>query len=133
MSYSPEAQYDDQGKYFFATCKIAGWDEKRVEYYLIKKYKKTHWNLLTAKEKKQMIAMMNKYAKPEREKRKLTAEKGLRQNIMAIWTGTGHTHDEIHALMIEWGFGSSLRACKISVLYEIQDRVKKICQPVKQK
>lgn len=133
MSYSTEAQYDEQGKYFYATCKIAGWDEKRVTALLIQKFKKSHWNVLTAKEKKQMIAMMNKYAKPERDKRKVTMEKRIRQGIMAIWISTGHTHEEMHALMKDWGFGSSLRACNMKTLQEISRRVKDICQPIKER
>lgn len=131
MSYSTEAQFDEQGQFFWATAKIAGWDAQQVEMLMLKKYKISHWNALNQNQKNQMIAIMKKYADAAKKKRKFTKEKGLRQAIMATWKSCGHDIEELHALMKTWGFGESLRACKIDALYTIHDRVKTICQSVK--
>lgn len=138
MSYSPEAEFDEQGQFFWATCKIGKLSRESVEKIMITKFHKTHWNILDEKEKKQMIAIAKKYAAKEKKSRKVVHKedkggKGLRQAIMATWKACGHEVEELHDLMKNWGFGESLRACTKDCLYTILDRVKKICQPVKGK
>lgn len=133
MNYSPEAEFDEQGQFFWATCKIGKLTREKVEAMMIKKFKKTHWNILDDKERKQMIAIAKRYAEKAKKSRKMVNEKGLRQAIMATWKACGHEVEELHDLMITWGFGESLRACTKDCLYTILDRVKQICQPVKGK
>ncbi len=131
MSYSQEAQFDDQGEFFWATCKIGKLSRESAEKIMIKKFKKTHWNILDDKEKRQMIAIAKRYADKVKKQRKFTNEKGLRQAIMATWKACGHNIEELHDLMKTWGFGESLRACNQDVLFTIHDRIKQICRKVK--
>lgn len=137
MNYSEEAQFDEQGDFFWSICMEAGWSRERVEMLMLRKYKKSHWNILTEKQKRQMIVVMKKYADKETQKKQKkkqnTENSQLRKNIMAIWSATGHKIEDLHALMKEWGFGESLRACNKSTLFTIMDRVRDICSPVKQK
>lgn len=79
MSYSANAKFDKQGSYFWSLVKQADWDKKRVELMFIKKFEKTHWNVLTTSEKSASISIMKSYA----EKNKLNYSKKLRQRIMA--------------------------------------------------
>jgi len=133
LNYSEEAQYDEQGGYFWSLCMEAGWNRERVEMLMLQKYKKSHWNILTEKQKRQMIVVMKKYADNETKKKQNAENSQLRKNIMAIWSATGHSLEELHALMKDWGFGESLRACNKFTLFTIMDSVRDICSPVKKK
>jgi hypothetical protein len=64
-----QREYDRQGKYFHHVVKLAGWTEKRVMGYLIKKFKKTHFNALDAREKREAISTMKFYADKNQQKR----------------------------------------------------------------
>ena len=101
--YSKESQYDKQGSYFWSLVKQAGWDRERVTMLMLKKFDKSHWNVLAYEEKRQLIATMKRYADKEKHNR----EKKLRQKIYALWISTGHTKDELHDLLTEWDFGDS--------------------------
>lgn len=120
MSYSKEAMYDDQGTFFWSLCKTAGKTREDIEKIMLSKYKKTHWNILEENERKQMIAIVKKYAK-----QKQSSE--LIRKIMGLWSKNGHNIEELHALMTEWGLGNSLRACRVQTLYSILKSVQKIC------
>ena len=58
-----EYALDDQGKYMYALMKKAGWTIKRVNLFCIKKYRKSHWNLLIEPEKRAVINMLRNYGK----------------------------------------------------------------------
>ena len=57
-----EFNYDKQGKYMHALMKSAGWKESDLRAFMIIHYKKSHWNLLDPKERRAIIAMLQKYA-----------------------------------------------------------------------
>lgn len=122
--YSKESQYDKQGSYFWSLVKQAGWDRERVTMLMLKKFDKSHWNVLAYEEKRQLISTMKRYADKEKHNR----EKKLRQKIYALWISTGHTKDELHDLLTEWDFGDSLRLCKLPTLLKIYSNVKAICR-----
>ena len=56
-----EFNYDRQGKFMHALMKSAGWTESDLRAFMIKHYHKTHWNLLEQRERRAIIAMLQKY------------------------------------------------------------------------
>jgi len=60
-----EYNYDKQGKYMHALKKQAGWSESRLRAFMLKNYSKSHWNLLTKKERRAVIAMFQSYIKKQ--------------------------------------------------------------------
>jgi len=110
--YSIESRFDRQGRFFWRLVKEANWTKEQVSTLLLSKYKATHWNVLKPKERKQVISVMKVYVKKENE----VKEKRLRQQINAIWIKAGHTRDELHDAMVNWGFGISLRALPLKEL-----------------
>lgn len=111
-----ERQYDKQGNYFHHLVKLAGWTEKRVMGYLIKKFKKTHFNALDAGEKREAISTMKFYADKNKQKR----ESKMRQLIMATTVALGYDKEWLHDMMEQWGFGRSLRALGFTDLLEVR-------------
>jgi len=57
--------YDKQGRYMFALMKQAGWSEADVRSFMIKHYRKSHWNLLNKSERRAVIAMLQSYIKKQ--------------------------------------------------------------------
>jgi len=128
--YSKESQFDKQGAYFWSLVKQAGWTRAKAEMLMLKNYRKTHWNILDSKEKRQIIATMKNYAKKgnaEKAKALETSEKRFRQRIMALWSKTGHTKDELYDMMVQWGYQPSLRACRFQELCSVWEQVRVIC------
>lgn len=115
----PKAEYDKQGKLFYHLWKTAGWDQKRIDALLVKRYKTTHWNALTTQQKSAVIATMQAYAL-KAEKDRLRQMPGIRQNIMAMVTKNGHDLEWLHNQMVIWGFGDSLRALGYSQLLQLK-------------
>jgi len=60
-----EYNYDKQGKYMHALMKQAGWSESQLRSFTISHYSKSHWNLLTKKERRAVIAMFQSYIKKQ--------------------------------------------------------------------
>ncbi len=58
-----EYTYDKQGKYMFALMKQANWTDADLRAYMIKHFHKSHWNLLSPKERRAIIAMLQYYLK----------------------------------------------------------------------
>jgi hypothetical protein len=56
-----EYTYDKQGMFMFALTKQIGWSDSDLRAYLIKHYRKSHWNLLTTSERRGVIAMLLNY------------------------------------------------------------------------
>ena len=56
-----EFQLDKQGMYMYSLMKQAGWTMRRVNLFCIKKYLKSHWNLLIKSEKRAVINMLRRY------------------------------------------------------------------------
>jgi hypothetical protein len=54
--------FDKQGKFMFALMKRAGWAEPELRAYMIKRFHKSHWNLLDKQERRAVIAMLQNYA-----------------------------------------------------------------------
>ena len=121
--YSSESKFDKQGKYFWWLVNEAGWSAERVEMLMLQKYKKSHWNILTVKERSQMIAMLKVYV----EKSNTLRAKKYRQLIMSIWSNHGYSKDELHEYMVAWGFGDSLRALELPKLIDVYKYVKVVC------
>lgn len=111
-----KAQFDKQGMYFWHLAKAAGWTEARVNALIMKKYQATHFNALTGREKSSLVAIMKRYA----DKQSAVRLKRHRQAIMAMVAKAGHDLDWLHARMIDWGYGDSMRALsekQLSALY----------------
>ena len=58
-----EYKFDSQGKRMYYFLKIAGWNVRRLNSYLIKRFEKTHWNLLSSKERRGVLMMLKNYGK----------------------------------------------------------------------
>jgi len=123
MSYSTESQFDKQGKYFWWLVNEAEWSAGQVEMLMLKKFSKSHWNILSVKERSQMINILKVYA----EKNNNEKAKKYRRLIMSIWSNHGYNKDELHDYMTAWGFGDSLRALALPKLLEVHKYVKIIC------
>jgi len=67
--YDPKFQYDDQGKYMYYLLRSIGWNMKRLQGLIIKKYNKTHWNILSTKEKRGVINMLKRYGRSKKNER----------------------------------------------------------------
>ncbi len=63
-------QFDKQGNYMWSLLKQAGWDRKRLAQYLLKRFKKSHWNKLNDNEKRGVIRMLTKYAETNKKEKK---------------------------------------------------------------
>jgi hypothetical protein len=115
----PRASYDEQGNYFHHLSMVAGWDQKRVNSLLVKRFKATHWNVLTEAERLQAIKIMKAYA--------AKAEKGkqakLRQMIVARVARNGHDLGWLHGVMVTWGYGDSLRLLTYQQTIEVWNHV----------
>lgn len=55
--------FDKRGKKMYSLLKQAGWDMPRLNRYMIKRYRKTHWNLLDEQEQEGVMAMLRNYAR----------------------------------------------------------------------
>ena len=57
--------FDRQGKYMHALMKQAGWTESQLRAFTISHFSKSHWNLLSKKERRAVIAMFQSYIKKQ--------------------------------------------------------------------
>jgi hypothetical protein len=121
-SLMPKAEFDAQGKLFWHLARKAGWNQDRVNKLLLKRYKTTHWNALTAQQKSGVIATMQSYATAA-EMNRMKSMPGIRQNIMAMVARNGYDKDWLHEQMESWGHGSSLRALGYSQLLAVRQLV----------
>lgn len=48
-------EYDAQGRYMYRLQRDAGWTDTELRHFLAVQFKKTHWNLLSAEEKRSVI------------------------------------------------------------------------------
>lgn len=67
-----EYTYDKQGMFMFALTKQIGWSDSDLRAYLIKHYRKSHWNLLTKSERRGVIAMLLNYQSKQAHKQTKT-------------------------------------------------------------
>lgn len=56
-----EFTFDKQGKYMFSLMKQAAWTDTELRAYMIKRFHKSHWNLLDQRERRAVIAMLQYY------------------------------------------------------------------------
>ena len=110
-----------QEMYFLGLVKKANWTYEQAEQLLLTKFETSRWNELTQIDKRRAIIIMKHFVKKAIELK----EKKLRQAIYAIWIKSGHSRDELHDVMIDWGFGNSLKALRYRDLYNILVNVKK--------
>ncbi|MCD4828204.1 MAG: hypothetical protein K8R90_02075 [Candidatus Cloacimonetes bacterium] len=54
------AVYDPQGRQMHALMKELGWTDADMRRFLLKRFKKTHFNVLTCSERRGVIAMLRK-------------------------------------------------------------------------
>lgn len=121
MEYGP-GQFDKQGQYFWSLVKQAGWNRERVSMLLLKSYSTSHWNALSAPDKRAVIATMKRYAEANRDKKM----RQLRQRIMATAAKCGHSKDLVHSNLEMWGYSPSLRELNIIQLMDVYKSYKKI-------
>ncbi len=60
--------FDKQGKYMFALMKQTNWTDSDLRAFMIKHYRKSHWNLLDKSERRAVIAMLQSYLKKQTPK-----------------------------------------------------------------
>lgn len=120
----PKAEFDKQGKYFWHLAKRSGWTEQRVNALLLKRFKATHWNVLTEKERREAINIMTGYA----QKKDTERSKSLRKCIMAMVARNRLDVHWLHDRMNEWGYGESLRALSFTDTLAVYEAVRQ-CFP----
>lgn len=118
-------QYDNQGKLFHHYVKVAGWDNKRTQALLVKRFGATHWNALNHGERRTALAIMRSYA----EKAGKAAMPRLRQRIVAIVNKNGQNIDWLHDTMEVWGYGRSLRKLNYAQTLEVLNEVRNCFNP----
>jgi hypothetical protein len=62
-----EFTYDRQGMFMFSLLKQVGWSEADLRFHLIKRFSKTHWNVLNPGERRGVIAMLFNYINKRKE------------------------------------------------------------------
>ena len=110
-----------QETYFLGLVKKANWTREQVEQLFLTKFETTQWSELNQNDKRRAIAIMKHFVKKAIE----LQERKLRQTINAIWIKAGHTRDELHCIMFDWGFGNSLRALRHKELCSMLVNVRK--------
>lgn len=115
-----DATYDRQGKLFHHYVKVAGWDNKRMQALLVKRFGATHFNALSHGERRTVLAIMRSYA-AKAEKAKMPR---MRQRIVAFVTKNGQNIDWLHDAMESWGYGRSLRKLNYVQTIEVWDHVR---------
>lgn len=115
----PKTEYDAQGKLWHHYVKLAGWTPARADALLLKRFKVTHFNVLTAPQRKAALSIMKRYVVAA-EKDKV---KRLRSMIMARVTKNGQTLEWLHDAMETWGAGRSLRALNYAQTVEVWNAV----------
>lgn len=62
----PEAfVLDRQGRFAMHLARKIGWEERELRFFLLKRFSKSHWNVLETKEKRAVIAMFQNYLKKQ--------------------------------------------------------------------
>jgi hypothetical protein len=62
----PEAfVLDRQGRFAMHLARKIGWEERELRLFLLKRFSKSHWNVLETKEKRAVIAMFQNYLKKQ--------------------------------------------------------------------
>ncbi len=64
---SDESKYNAQGMYIHSLMKQAGWTTDRMRNYLIQHFKKSHINVLSAKQRRALILMFEKYVERRKD------------------------------------------------------------------
>ncbi len=60
----PEAfVLDRQGRFALHLARQVGWEERDLRLFLLKRFSKSHWNILEPREKRAVIAMFQNYLK----------------------------------------------------------------------
>ncbi|MDP3115182.1 MAG: hypothetical protein Q8M98_10490 [Candidatus Cloacimonadaceae bacterium] len=75
-----EFTFDKQGKYMFSLMKQAGWTDSDLRAFMLKHYKKSHWNLLNKPERRAVIAMLQNYIKMQAPKQENEQENESKTN-----------------------------------------------------
>lgn len=121
------AEYDGQGKLFHHYARLAGWNQRRIDSLLLKRYGVTHWLALSEEQKRACIAMMRGYA----QKSEAGAVKRLRQRIMIMVREAGFDLAWLHERMNDWGYGESLRALGYVQTVEIETALRALLKKIK--
>lgn len=64
-----EYDYDRQGRYMYALQKKAGWDDRTLRAYLMITFRKSHWNLLSGEERKNVLDILKQAIAINREEK----------------------------------------------------------------
>jgi len=70
-----EWELDKQGKFMWHLMKEIGWNRKRLITLMIKKYHASHWNVLSANEKRGVINILKSYKKKGQASQALRRDK----------------------------------------------------------
>ena len=65
LRYPKDYQFDKQGMYMWSQMKQAEWTWQRLLRFFVKRYYKTHWNLLSEGERRAVISMQENYKKKQ--------------------------------------------------------------------
>lgn len=53
-----EFRYDKQGRYMYRLQREVGWSDELLRQFMVIQYRKTHWNLLSPAERKQVLDVL---------------------------------------------------------------------------
>jgi hypothetical protein len=126
-----KANFDEQGDKFYSLLKEAGWSTDRIEALIWKRYKCSHWMACNESQRKGLMATAQSYkqkAKKADWKKKMSEQ---RQKIMGMVAVNGKDKEWLHELMIDWGFGDSLRKCTMKQLWWIKSALIRCFNPIK--
>lgn len=65
---APETAYDRAGRYMYSLQKRAGWSDLQIRQFMTINYSKTHWNILNAQERKDMINILKQVVKDQEDR-----------------------------------------------------------------
>ena len=121
-------RFQDQQTYLWHLVKRAGWDKavpgqqhSRFAAYLLKTFQVTHANVLDAVQMRQAIATLKPYA----AKAAHEAKKRLHSAIMSHAARHGQSEAWVHDMMMQWGYGESLRELNFQQVQAVYSLVKK--------
>ncbi|MDP3115282.1 MAG: hypothetical protein Q8M98_11015 [Candidatus Cloacimonadaceae bacterium] len=86
--------FDKQGKFMFALMKQATWTDSDLRAFMLKHYRKSHWNLLSKDERRAVIAMLQNYIKKapvNEDENNSTENRNMNKNHKE--TSNGHPKD----------------------------------------
>jgi hypothetical protein len=119
----PKEEFTEQGMKAYSLFKEAGWDIERIEALIWRRYKCSHINALNESQMRGLLATAQAYSRKAKKQVLDGRMKAQRQKIMGLVAVNGKDRDWLHEVMVEWGFGDSLRKCTMKQLWWIKSNL----------